>query len=550
MSRNPTPPLFLLCVLAGPAVAPLPAASYRLDQGQAFSQVGSNVLLSPDGVWAVYTQDADDASSNELWKVRLDGGAPVRLSNGLIPVGWSAIAVDIAPDSSQVLFTAPQDTPGVLELYRAPLAFDGPAVKVSGGNFALGGARFTPDGSRIVWVEDAPPGGRRIYSRAADGTGVPIPLSAGVAASGSILEFAISPDSARVVFRADHTVDERYELYSVPVAGGSVSRLCGIMVAGSDVNHPQGARPWAITADSTRVVYMADQIVDERRELFLAGIAPPSGTEPVKLNGALAGDVQDFTLSPDAQRVVYLADQQLADRVELYSLPLTGGTAVKLSPTLVSPDDVLPSAVISPSSAWTVFRISRLNSGRTELWSAPTAGPAGSAVDLDSPISAGSEVFQGFKVTPSSAHVVYTGDVELEGRQEVWSVPIDGSAARTKLNPSPLIGDWSSAWLTLSSDGGRVCFQHSYYSPISFSWSQRVYEAPVGGGAVRALSAAYPSDDYLPILYRLQAAPQSRRCVWQVETGTTSSQLWIGDSTLFSDGWESGGFVRWSAKRP
>ncbi len=51
----------------------------------------------------------------------------------------------------------------------------------------------------------------------APATKLNMPLPAG----GSVVEFRITPDGSRVVYRADQDVDNVFELYSVPVQGGS-----------------------------------------------------------------------------------------------------------------------------------------------------------------------------------------------------------------------------------------------------------------------------------------------------------------------------------------
>ena len=74
-----------------------------------------------------------------------------------------------------------------------------------------------------------------------------------------------------------------------------------------------------ITADSSRVVYWADQDTNDVFELY-SRPADGSGAA-VKLNGPLVagGDVADFRIAPDSSRVVYRADQSTDEVFELYS---------------------------------------------------------------------------------------------------------------------------------------------------------------------------------------------------------------------------------------
>lgn len=60
-----------------------------------------------------------------------------------------------------------------------------------------------------------------------------------------------------------------------------------------------------ISGDSSRVVYFADQETNDVEEIFSV---PLTGGTSVKLNGPLAGNYPyDFAISPDSSRVVYRA---------------------------------------------------------------------------------------------------------------------------------------------------------------------------------------------------------------------------------------------------
>ena len=74
--------------------------------------------------------------------------------------------------------------------------------------------------------------------------------------------FKISPDSSRVVYRADQQTNDVIELYSVPLVGGSETKLNGALVSGGEVFDFQ------ISPDSSRVVYKADQQTNEVVEFY------------------------------------------------------------------------------------------------------------------------------------------------------------------------------------------------------------------------------------------------------------------------------------------
>ena len=196
----------------------------------------------------------------------------------------------ISADSTRVVYRVDQDTDGVYELYSVPIS-GGPAVKLNG---------TLPTG-------------------------------------GDVWEFAVSPDSTRVVYFADQDADGVYELYSVPISGGTAVKLNDTLVTGG------GVLDFAVSADSTRVVYRADQDSYNVIELYSVPIA---GGTVAKLNDALVtyGNVyntdyiEDSTvcwwISPDSSRVTYIADQEIDEVRNLYSVPISGaGLNVGVSKT-------------------------------------------------------------------------------------------------------------------------------------------------------------------------------------------------------------------------
>ena len=59
---------------------------------------------------------------------------------------------------------------------------------------------------------------------------------------------------------------ELYELYSAAITGGTPVKLSGSLISGGDVL-PDG---FAISSDSIRFVYRADQDADEQVELYVS----------------------------------------------------------------------------------------------------------------------------------------------------------------------------------------------------------------------------------------------------------------------------------------
>jgi hypothetical protein len=82
-------------------------------------------------------------------------------------------------------------------------------------------------------------------------------------------EFEISPDSSRVIYQANQDNVEVFELFRVPINGGTTIKLNGPMVSGGNVSaFEPGFTSFFISPDSNRVVYLADQETNNVFELF------------------------------------------------------------------------------------------------------------------------------------------------------------------------------------------------------------------------------------------------------------------------------------------
>ena len=88
---------------------------------------------------------------------------------------------------------------------------------------------ISPDGAFVVYVADQDTNDvYELYRTPLDGSGAPVQLNSEMVEGGNVgelfnfyAEFLISPDGSRVVYRADQELDERFELYSVPADGSS-----------------------------------------------------------------------------------------------------------------------------------------------------------------------------------------------------------------------------------------------------------------------------------------------------------------------------------------
>src|SRR5215217_192743 len=143
-------------------------------------------------------------------------------------------------------------------------------------------------------------------------------LNPSLPAGRSVTSFALTPDKTAVVYMADQTTDDIFELYRVNIATPGVSvKLNGTVIpVGGDVSS------FAITPDGTSVVYLADQSIDQVFELFQVLFSTPQAS--VRLNPIFppSRTVTQFTVTPDNVRVVYIADQDTDNVNELYQVAL------------------------------------------------------------------------------------------------------------------------------------------------------------------------------------------------------------------------------------
>ena len=252
-------------------------------------------------------------------------------------------------------------------------------------------------------------------------------VSTGVAAGYSIEpSFLISPDSARVVFRGATVAAQAYQLFSAPAGGGTVVRLNGDLQSNEDVEDG-----FSISANNARVVYRSDEDVNDVIDVYSVPIA---GGTPIRLNGALTtgGDVLDLAISPNSARVVYLADQAADTLNELWSVPIAGGSVTRLNRTLVSGGDV-QAYQISPNSSWVVYGADQDTDAVDELKRVPIAG--GAVQTVNDPLVGGGDVVlkhiqtTAFEVSPANSFdVLYAADQVVNDQVELYLSGVPGTS--------------------------------------------------------------------------------------------------------------------------
>ena len=361
--------------------------------------------------------------------------APIKL-NGPLVAGGSVFpeGLQFSPDSSRVLYLADQTTDNVDEIFSVP-SVGGAAVKLNallptGGKVFSEGLQFSPDSSRVLYLADQVTNNVNELFSVPSAGGIIRRLNGPLVANGDVFAAGLqfSPDSSRVLYLADQTTDTVNELFSVPSAGGVTTKLNGQLVTNGDVS----SRGFQFSPDSSRVLYLADQTTDNVSEIF---IVPSSGGTAKKLNGTLPlnSDVSadGLQFSPDSSRVLYLADQLTNNVEELFSVSTAGGVISRLNDPLVLYGDVSAAGMqFSPDSSRVLFLADQTTNDVNEIFSVPSGG--GVVVKLNGSLVPGGNVLpDGLQFSPDSSRVLYLADQTNDTVNEIFSVPSAGGRLRS-----------------------------------------------------------------------------------------------------------------------
>jgi Tol biopolymer transport system component len=216
-----------------------------------------------------------------------------------------------------------------------------------------------------------------------------------------------------------------------------------------------------VTPDSSQVIYLADQTVNNRVDLFLVDLATPGVSMTLNSSLAAGGDVSDgFTLSPDGSLLAYSADQDMNDVFELYVVALaTPGVSTKINRNPVSGGDVLQSGFrFSPDSSAVAYVADEDTNNLFEFFLVELASPAVS-IKLNPPLVAGGDITTDFAFTPDGASLVYVADQDIDDVFELYRVQRSTPGTAVRQN-APLVagGTVQSPGFELSDDGMELFY--------------------------------------------------------------------------------------------
>ena len=495
-------------------------------------------LYTPDGARLVFLADAERDELFELYSVPASGGTPVKLNDQLDPKEDVQSLLWITPDSARVLFVETTDRFAVGRLLSVPVDGSAPAVELASGTFSSFKVRVSHDGRFVLLWDNG-----SLSARAIDASAPAFPLTSTLPNGRSVSSFEVSPTANRVVYVANANDFQVRDLFAVDIAPGALPvQLDPPLPSGGSLTSSVNSNWFQVSADGTRVVYLADQQTDDVFELF--GV-PMSGGTAVLLSGSVVSgflNVVDFRIDPTSNRVVF--DVTNWSSTALYSAPLDGsGAPIELHDSVVD-------WKIDPTGARVVFQASLYSHRRPDLWSraidgsspAVELGPEAGSFEINAqgtrvayhftdvytpnsfivstPIDAESLnwipiSFQGtehgFTFTPDGATLVHMEDLDVPGRAELFTVPASGGVP-AKLN-DPLPDGGKVRNFLVHPSGGSVSFQADLAIPSVFE----AFFVPLSGGANTLQSGSMLDTNLLGSVSAFRTA--NRRAVYIAHPG-------------------------------
>jgi Tol biopolymer transport system component len=211
-------------------------------------------------------------------------------------------------------------------------------------------------------------------------------------------------------------------------------------------------------------------------------------------------------ISPDGKWVLYGAKQVGDVGVHLYSVPVSGGTPIKLKPTSAATEHI-GEVEVTPNSAYVVFRTHHPSYPPVpgELFSAPIDG-RGPAIKLNIPLS-NTQTVQDLQISPDDSRVIYRVDERsADAYSSLYSVPISGGAS-VKL-AGPYYTEDHPMIISITPDSSRVVYNAQ--QPVG---SQKLFSVPLAGGTITTLQtpAGVKINPFVKI------TPDSSRVIFQTE---------------------------------
>lgn len=474
-----------------------------------------------------------DSQTAPLYSTNLDGsGVPVCLTPGLVTGGYvlfqeyvgsgpwitndnqRVVYLARAEVSSRELFSVPVDGSALPSRIHAPLA----------ASAYVESAVLSPDGSQVLFVvADSPTSAvRTLHVASTDGSGAPLRLDAPTVTTPTVARPVFTQDGAYAVYGGVQTTEGRFDLHVVPVDGSAPPSVLasgptfgGHFEAGNDGEHvlfvggTNGKRLWSVPQDGSAPA------------LELSG--------PMVSGGGLgSGNDDRIFQSPDGAWIAFVADKETRSLNELYVVPVDGSSAArKLSGPLGTAGNVGPDSFPATDDAHLFDAVEFTPDGTrvlyiadatvyqvNELFSVPVDGSSAPVPVSEVPFGLRSGVEYLLRFSPDGERVVFRGAQFAHEVVELWSAPVDGSAAPVRLNTLPVPGGDVLGGLRsnfdLTADGNVV-----YLADQDVNGTPELFAAPLQGGSVPVrLNPSFPAGEVEGDVETTQVSPDGHHAVY------------------------------------
>ena len=469
-----------------------------------------NPRLVPDGSGVVYVGAV--GASRALYYARFDQPAQATRLTTLDPFDHTLVALT----ADRAIYTLGGSLP---ELRSVRIDGSQPSVVLSSAGHGVRDIELAAN-ERIVFLSrDSLLSSYEVYSARVDGAGTPVALS-GPSASGNPFamtddRFVLSPDRSQVLFRYDPVAEPQSQLYLRAVDGSSpLTVMNGNLVAGGGI----ATGSWGFTPDGAHVVYIANEEVFARQDLYSVPVTQPRQSVSYPSTEI---DISTYSVSADSSQVLFasgglwlatIGDPGSSARVSLGVTPSTSWgfvgdsivwqgagdqlrsrprdlatPPVQLNSVPVTGNALRPGAVTNDKTR-IVFLGDNAEDGGDDLFSSPIDGSEPAKLQTPRPpFWVTSQVYV-YRVSPDGERAVYYQGRPFSGIGELWSVPTDGSERpRAVMNPVP---NPAVSSFEITSDSQTVVFVGSQFLGIG----RDLCSAPIeGGGPVVQLNDPAPA---------------------------------------------------------
>lgn len=337
----------------------------------------------------------------------------------------------ISPDGTQIAFVGTLDA-GTDQTYIVPIG-GGTATLLNpaGVGDVDGGIVFTPDGSGVVVRYGGGAGNseNQMYLLPTDGSQTATQLTFNntnvfdpqVSSDGSTLFYSDARDTTP---NDPDGVDLDDLLYATSITNAA-AMPAPTLITPDDVAEIDTGGYAQVGSD----IVFAGSLPGEGETRFYRTAADGSGTPmeilvtnfPTTFNG----DIDEMAVTPDGQTIVFIGDLTTDDVDELYSMPIAGGEAMRLTPTIPGFADLGP-FVISPDGTTIAFVADFEDDTVSEAFVVGIGGGVPTQVSDDlTGVGYNADVVAGvgrIAFTPDSASIVYIADGRANGVNEMFIV--------------------------------------------------------------------------------------------------------------------------------